>query len=59
VPRQKEIVVKDVAVSDGAKVGQGEAGEVRWDLVLKAGEKKVLSLSFTVEYPADREVVGL
>jgi uncharacterized protein (TIGR02231 family) len=59
VPRQKEIVLKDLEVSDGGKVGQKEAGEVQWDLALKPGEKKVLSLSFTVEYPADKEIVGL
>jgi len=57
VPRHKDIVVKEVEITGGGK--EGEQGEVRWEFPLAAGEKKVLELSFTVEYPADREIHGL
>lgn len=57
VPRHEDIVVKDVEISGGGK--RGEQGEVAWEFPLAAGEKKVLGLSFTVEYPADREIHGL
>lgn len=58
VSRDKEVQVKDVE-APGAKVGSKEPGEVRWELSLAPGEKKTLSLSFVVEYPADKEVDGL
>jgi uncharacterized protein (TIGR02231 family) len=57
VPRHKDIVVKDVEISGGGKTG--EQGEVKWEFPLAAGEKKVLGFSFTVEYPADKEIHGL
>jgi hypothetical protein len=57
VPRHKDIVVKEVVITGGGKVG--EQGEVRWEFPLAAGEKKMLELSFTVEYPADKEIHGL
>jgi uncharacterized protein (TIGR02231 family) len=56
-PRHKEIVVKDVEITGGGKTG--EQGEITWELSLAAGEKKVLGFSFTVEYPADKEIHGL
>jgi len=57
VPRHKDIVVRDVEIAGGGKTG--EQGEVKWEFSLAAGEKKVLELSFTVEYPADKEIYGL
>jgi uncharacterized protein (TIGR02231 family) len=57
VPRHKDIVVKEVEITGGGK--EGEQGEVRWEFPLAAGEKKVLEFSFTVEYPADKEIHGL
>jgi len=57
VPRHKDIVVRDVEITGGGKTG--EQGEVKWEFSLAAGEKKVLGLSFTVEYPADKEIYGL
>ncbi len=57
VPRHKDIVVRDVEITGGGK--EGEQGEVRWEFPLAPGEKKVLELSFTVEYPADKEIHGL
>ncbi len=65
VSHNKEIVVKDVEIAGGGKVaevGEGKdvvPGEVTWVLSLGPGEKKVLGLSFAVEYPADREIDGL
>ncbi|MBI5418512.1 MAG: mucoidy inhibitor MuiA family protein [Deltaproteobacteria bacterium] len=57
VPRHKDIVAKEVEITGGGKVG--EAGEVKWEFVLAPGEKRTLELSFTVEYPADKEIHGL
>jgi uncharacterized protein (TIGR02231 family) len=57
VPRHKDIAVKEVEITGGGK--QEEQGEVKWELSLAKGEKKVLGLSFTVEYPADKEIHGL
>jgi uncharacterized protein (TIGR02231 family) len=57
VPRHKDIVVKEVEITGGGK--QEEQGEVKWEFPLAKGEKKVLGLSFTVEYPADKEIHGL
>jgi uncharacterized protein (TIGR02231 family) len=56
-PQHKDIVVKEVEITGGGK--QEEQGEVKWELSLAKGEKKVLGLSFTVEYPADKEIHGL
>jgi hypothetical protein len=55
--RHKDIVVKDVEIAGGGKAG--EQGEITWEFPLAGGEKKVLGLSFTVEYPADKEIHGL
>lgn len=57
VPRHKDIAVKDVEITGGGK--EGEQGEIRWEFPLAPGEKKELGFSFTVEYPADREIHGL
>ena len=57
VPRHEDIVVKDVEISGEGK--RGELGEVAWEFSLAPGEKRVLGLSFTVEYPADKEIHGL
>ncbi len=65
VSHNKEIVVKDVEIGGGGKVaalGEGKdvvPGEVTWELSLGPGEKKVLGLSFAVEFPADKEIDGL
>ena len=56
-PRHKDIAVKDVEIAGGGKAG--EQGEITWEFPLAGGEKKVLGLSFTVEYPADKEIHGL
>lgn len=58
VAKSKEIEIRDVE-APGAKVGAKEPGEVRWEIALAPGEKKVLSLSFGVEYPAEKVVDGL
>ncbi len=62
VAHNKEIEIKDVE-APGAKIGGREPGkdpgEVRWELPLGPGEKKVLSLSFSVEYPIEKDVEGL
>jgi uncharacterized protein (TIGR02231 family) len=62
VAKSREIEVKDVEAPGatlGGKEPGREPGEVRWELSLAPDERKVLSLSFTVEYPGDREVDGL
>jgi uncharacterized protein (TIGR02231 family) len=57
VPKHQDIVVKDIEITGGGKAG-GQ-GEISWDLRLKPAEMTVLGLSFTVEYPADKEIHGL
>ncbi|MDA8179163.1 MAG: hypothetical protein M0T69_06460, partial [Deltaproteobacteria bacterium] len=57
VPKHQDIVVKDLEITGGGKAG-GQ-GEIGWDLRLKPAESTVLGLSFTVEYPADKEIYGL
>lgn len=57
VPKHQDIVVKDIEITGGGKAG-GQ-GEISWDLRLKPAESTVLGLSFTVEYPADKEIHGL
>lgn len=57
VPKHQDIVVKDLEITGGGKAG-GQ-GEISWDLRLKPAESTVLGLSFTVEYPADKEIHGL
>jgi uncharacterized protein (TIGR02231 family) len=57
VPKHQDIVVKDLEITEGGKAG-GQ-GEILWDLRLKPAESTMLGLSFTVEYPADKEIHGL
>lgn len=57
VPRHGEIAVKEVEITGGGK--EGERGEIRWAFPLSPGERRELGFSFTVEYPADREIHGL
>ena len=38
---------------------KAKKGEITWDLHLKPAQSTVLGLSFTVEYPADKEIYGL
>lgn len=56
-PKHQDIVVKDLEITGGGK--SGGQGEITWDLRLKGAESTVLGLSFTVEYPADKEIYGL
>lgn len=57
VPKHQDIVVKDMEITGSGKAG-GQ-GEITWDLHLKPAQSTVLGLSFTVEYPADKEIYGL
>ncbi len=57
VPRHKDIVVRDVEITGEGR--RDEQGKVSWEVPLRAGETRVLGFSFTVEYPADKEIHGL
>lgn len=56
VSRHKDILVKEIGIEGGGKTNDKEPGEVTWEFPLAPGEKRTLGLSFTVEYPADREI---
>ncbi|HSY53258.1 MAG TPA: mucoidy inhibitor MuiA family protein [Opitutaceae bacterium] len=58
VSRNEKIVVKMLA-PDVADVKPEADGTLKWTLDLKPGEKRELSLKFSVEHPADLAVAGL
>jgi uncharacterized protein (TIGR02231 family) len=58
VSRNEKIVVKMLA-PDFADVKPEADGTLKWTLDLKPGEKRELSLKFSVEHPADLAVAGL
>ncbi|CAM2984882.1 mucoidy inhibitor MuiA family protein [Rariglobus hedericola] len=55
-PSEKETGTKD---KPGREVTREEDGKLVWRLDLKAGEKREISLKFSVEHPADLTVSGL
>jgi uncharacterized protein (TIGR02231 family) len=54
----EEIKVTMGEVSPAPQVNK-DTGEVSWNITLKPQEKKEIIFEFTVEYPKEREVVGL
>ena len=55
VSKTEEIKV-DLTESSGAKLDEA-TGKLTWDLKLAPGEKKEISLRYTVKYPSERSVV--
>ena len=57
-PASGEIRPEEEGGKDGV-VRKDEDGVLSWTLVLKPGEKRVIPLKFTLEYPADFTIGGL
>ena len=58
VSRNEKIVVK-VQAPPEKEVKPDAEGELKWTLDLRPGEKRELTVKFTVDYPKDVEVTGL
>ncbi len=56
--RNEKIVVKQLA-PDAKDVKPTDEGVLKWTLELKPGEKRELTVKFTVDYPNDVNVTGL
>jgi uncharacterized protein (TIGR02231 family) len=56
--RNEKIVVKQLAPSPG-ELKPTDEGSLKWTLDLKPGEKRELTVKFTIEYPNDVNVGGL
>lgn len=56
--RNEKIVVK-VLAPDSRELKPTADGTLKWTLDLKPGEKRDLSVKFSVDYPADTNVTGL
>ncbi|MDX1907014.1 MAG: DUF4139 domain-containing protein [Bacteroidia bacterium] len=57
VSQNKDIVITALEVSGGTL--QPESGRISWDLDLKPGETRKVTLQFEVKYPKDQPVTGL
>lgn len=56
--RNEKIVVKQLAPAPG-ELKPTDEGSLKWTLDLKPGEKRELTVKFTIEYPNDVNVAGL
>lgn len=56
--RNEKVVVKQLAPSPG-ELKPTDEGSLKWTLDLKPGEKRELTVKFTIEYPNDVNVTGL
>ncbi|NPV39261.1 hypothetical protein BREVNS_1575 [Brevinematales bacterium NS] len=59
LPAEDKIVLKNVTATDKTQAElrtiQTNDGLLKWDLLLRPGEEKILSLGYTIEYPKDTE----
>ena len=58
VSRNEKIVVKQIQ-PDSGELKPTPEGYLKWTLDLKPGEKRELTVKFTVDYPKDVDVTGL
>lgn len=56
--RNEKIVIKQLAPAPG-ELKPTDEGSLKWTLDLKPGEKRELTVKFTIEYPNDVNVTGL
>ncbi|MBA4136209.1 MAG: hypothetical protein C0518_02695, partial [Opitutus sp.] len=56
--RNEKVVVKQLA-PDAREVKPTDEGTLKWTLDLKPGEKREITVKFTVEHPNDVNVTGL
>ncbi len=57
ISNNKDIEVKVVEVSPEATYNKTDIGVITWDVELKAGETRTFSVTYSVKYPKDRNVV--
>ena len=57
ISNNKDIEVKVVEVSPEATYNKTDIGVLTWDVELKAGETRTFSITYSVKYPKDRNVV--
>lgn len=58
VSRNEKIVVKQL-VPDAKELKPTAEGALKWTLDLKPGEKRELTVKFSIDYPKDIEITGL
>jgi uncharacterized protein (TIGR02231 family) len=58
VSRNEKVVVKQLS-PDAKEVKPTNEGALKWTLDLKPGEKRELTLKFSIDYPNDVQVTGL
>jgi uncharacterized protein (TIGR02231 family) len=58
VSRNEKIVVKQLT-PDAKEIKPAAEGALKWTLDLKPGEKRELTLKFSIDYPNDTQVTGL
>lgn len=56
ISSNKDIDVKVVEITPGAKINNNETGIVTWETTLSAGETKTFVITYSVKYPKDRNV---
>ncbi|MBI5424459.1 MAG: mucoidy inhibitor MuiA family protein [Opitutae bacterium] len=56
--RNEKIVIKQLA-PDARELKPTDEGSLKWTLDLKPGEKREITVKFTIEYPNDVNVTGL
>lgn len=59
VSQNEQITVSGVSYSEKPKSIEKETGKVAWEVALKPGEKKTLTLEFSVERPVGVVVAGI
>jgi hypothetical protein len=59
VSQHNDIVVSDVKFSEKPTERDADVGIVKWKLSLAPGEKKEITIEFTVTHPLDMVVIGL
>ena len=56
ISRQKDIVVE--LIDGGGASYNSNTGQLKWNIEMAAGEKKVLKFSYSVKYPKDQQILG-
>ena len=57
ISNDKDIEVKDVTVTPNATYDKTDIGVVTWDVELNPGETRTFTVTYSVKYPTDRNIV--
>ena len=57
ISNDKDIEVKDVTVTPKATYDKTDIGVVTWDVELNPGETRTFTVTYSVKYPTDRNIV--